>query len=195
LLAKLDISEKRYRIGYTFLHTGWQQELPWPKASPPSTKLSIVWTFMAHHFQTDLTTWKRVHNEGGGALRFYGIQLLALLTEHGYDGVRSSVLKGEDDREPECWDAVFTGTGLPECYVHVDSRSTTKRFAITRFKADEADVLLRLADPFEHEIHKSGADTRVGVLNRLLETFQVADQSLAALYNRVNLLWQKVEDV
>jgi hypothetical protein len=194
LITRLREAKKRYRVGYTFLYTGWQQELAWPKLSQTSAIMSINWTFMAHHFKKGLATWKRAHNEGGGVLRFYGIHLVALLAHYGYDGVRSSVLGGEDSCEPERWDAVFTGSRLPDCYVHVDSRSATKRFEIIRRAALQEEVMLRATDPFDNEIQEVGDDVRVCVLKRLLDTLQLDDRHFDLFYERVNTLWQKIEE-
>lgn len=195
LISKLREAKKRYRIGYTLLYTAWHQRLAWAKLSPSSAMLSINWTFMAHHFKRDLATWKRAHEEGGGVLRFYGIHLVALLVHHGYDGVLSSVLDGEDSCEPECWRAVFTGCGLPDCSVYVDSRSSTNRFEIVRHAVMQEEVMHGVADPFENEVHEVGEDARVCVLKRLLDTFQLDDRPFELFYERVNMLWQKIESV
>jgi predicted dehydrogenase len=193
LLARLDGANKRYRIGYTLLHAGWNERLAWPKVSTPGASVSISWTFMAHHFAQELSNWKRIHDEGGGVLRFFGVHLVALLAQQGYDGVRSSVLEGDNPREPERWQAVFTGAGLPDCRVRVDSRNTVKRFEIAHGTAGAVRALVTLQDPFEQERSEGGEDRRVGVLERMLKTFEADDRPYHELYARVNTLWQKAE--
>lgn len=193
LVSKLDEAKKRYRIAYTLLNTAWHQELAWPKLSTLGAVISINWTFMAHHFAGRLTTWKRVHKDGGGVLRFYGVHLVALLAYHGYDGVCCSILEGEDPREPERWNAIFTGPGLPDCHVHVDSRSATKQFMMVHRIAAQENVILGMADPFENEIRKGDDDARVGVLKRLMDSFEADDMSYGLFYKRVNTLWRKIE--
>lgn len=195
LVSNLDETKKRYRIAYTLLNTAWHQELVWPKLPASDVVISINWTFMAHHFASCLTTWKRVHKDGGGVLRFYGVHLVALLAYHGYDGVCCSILEGEDSREPERWNAILTGPGLPDCYVHVDSRSATKNFTIAHRIATQEKVILGMTDPFENEIRKNGNDARVGVLKRLMNSFDADDNSCALFYKRVNALWWKIEAV
>jgi predicted dehydrogenase len=194
MLAGLDGANKRYRVGYTLLHASWHRELAWPPAPAPGASVSITWTFMAHHFAHRLSNWKRVHDEGGGVLRFFGVHLVALLALRGYDGVRSSMLEGEDAREPERWQAVFSATGLPDCRVRVDSRCDTQRFEISDRTTGTERALLALQDPFEQERAEGGADRRVGVLERMLQTFEGEDRPFHELYARVNTLWRKVED-
>lgn len=194
VLEKLEEANKRYRIGFTLLHTNWHQEIEWPKFLASATEVTITWTFMAHHFSQQLTTWKRFHNKGGGVLRFYGIHLVALLAYHGYEGVRSSVLNGESPNQPERWEAVFSGSGLPDCRVHVDSRCDMKRFEIGQNFAQHEHVILKVIDPFQQETRIGDEDVRIGVLKRLLSTFNSDDHHFNLYYKRVIALWQKTEE-
>jgi len=195
LLSNLDLAKKSYRIAYTFLNTAWHQQLEWPNFTSSSAIISINWTFMAHHFTSRLTTWKRVHKEGGGVLRFYGVHLVALLAYHGYNGVSCSFIDGEDQLEPERWSAIFTGPRLPDCHVHVDSRSSKKQFMMTHCISPEDYVMLKIEDPFVNEIRKGQEDARVGVLKRLIESFDANNKSYELLYKQVNTLWRKIEEM
>ncbi len=192
-MAELDGANKRYRVGYTLLHARWHERLEWPRATDRSGIVDIDWTFMAHHFAHGLHNWKRLHEEGGGVLRFFGVHLVALLARHGYGAVRASSLEGESEHEPERWQAVFAGTGLPDCRVRVDSRCAAKRFDIAYATGGSARPLVALGDPFEEERSAGGADPRVGVLKRLLATFALDDRPFHALYAATNSLWCKVE--
>jgi len=193
LILNLNAAQKSYRISYTLLNTAWHNQLLWPKLSTTNAVISINWTFMAHHFATQLISWKRLHADGGGVLRFYGIHLVALLAYHGYDEVYSSVLEGEDQHEPERWDAVFNGPGLPDRYVHVDSRSTKKQFMMVCRIGSEENLLFKMTDPFEQEVRTGDDDPRVSVLKRLIDSFGVDDISYDLFYKRVNALWRKIE--
>ena len=118
---------------------------------------------------------------------------MALLAYHCYDEVCCSILEGEDPREPERWIAIFTGPGLPDCHVHVDSRSATKQFMMIYHIAAQENVILGMTDPFENEIRKGDDDARVGVLKRLIDSFEADDTSCGLYYKRVNTLWRKIE--
>ncbi len=189
LLRELARSGKRYRIGYSFLATPWRRDLVRPVEEGP---VRIDWTFMAHHFAHGARTWKRAHSQGGGALRFYGIQLLALLAHWGYRDVAASSLAGAEPREPSAWSARFCARGLPECHVHVDSRSHTSAFAISAGNR----ALVTLRDPFEVPAGAAAADgdRRIPVLGNLLGTFAAPDGAYRVLYEGTNALWQAVED-
>lgn len=193
LVSNLDLAQKSYRIAYTLLNTTWHQQLTWPKLSSPDAIISINWTFTAHHFANQLKTWKRLQNRGGGILRFYGVHLVALLAYHGYDNVCCSVLEGKDPCEPERWNAIFSGPGLPYCHVLIDSQSATKQFMMVHRIAEQENAILEMVDPFEQEIRKGGDDARVGVIKRLIDSFGNDDRFYILFYKRVNKLWQKIE--
>lgn len=186
LLEALRRSGKRYRLGYTFLHTGWANSHVLGKGP-----VSITWTFMAHHFAQGLSNWKREHAQGGGPLRFFGVHLLALLARHGYREARSSTLQGGAPGEPERWEAVLAGPGLGDCRVLVDSRRDDQAFRIE----SGGRALVDLRDPYESEPASGEADRRVAVLERLLRTFEEEDSGHDALYEEVNRLWMRTEDV
>lgn len=188
LLNDLRRAGKRYRLGYTLLHTAWGARLELPRETQA---VSITWTFMAHHFAYGLSNWKREHAQGGGPLRFFGVHLLALLVRHGYREARESTLEGEVGGEPERWQAVFAGPGLPDCRVLLDSRRTANTFRI----ASNDAPLVDLTDPYAGEPAEGEADRRIGVLKRFLDSSRSADAALDAFYEEVNLLWRNTEDV
>lgn len=188
LLEQLRAAGKRVRVGYTLLDTEWHRELRWPRAGG---EVALTWTFMAHHFATDLASWKRKHDQGGGALRFFGVHVIALLAHHGYEAVLSSSLEGGASGEPERWNGVFAGPGRPDCRVRVDSRSEAKRFEIA---VAGGISVVALQEPFERERAEAGVDPRVGVLLRLLRSFESQDRPWDNLYARTNDLWRRVEE-
>jgi predicted dehydrogenase len=147
-------SKKVFRIGYTFRYMSWGKQIlddfRWTRKGG---LISIHWSFLAHHFLHDLRNWKRFHATGGGAIRFYGIHVIALLAEIGYCDVTLSRSFGPSPDEIEKWTAVFGGAGLPECKVVVDTRST-----VSKFQAEYAHhtrgglmttVFANLRDPFD----------------------------------------------
>ncbi len=66
--------------GYTFIFTEWGEEVEKMLLSDKVASIDIIWKFKAHHFEKNNDTWKKHHSVGGGALRFYGIQLIGLLS-------------------------------------------------------------------------------------------------------------------
>ena len=190
VLETLERSAKRYRIGYTLLETPWSRAWGARRQGLP---LRIDWTFMAHHFAQSLQTWKRAHSQGGGALRFYGIHMIALLAHRGYREVAESTLAGAHD-EPAEWTARFSGPRLPECRLRIDSRSEETAFRIS----SGGQPWIDLRDPFAaaSPAHPAagGDDRRIPVLAELLRTFRFDDSAHYALYRHAQALWQAVEE-
>lgn len=192
LLNRISAVKSRYVIGYTFTKLYWQSRLLWPAHTDPP--ITITWEFMAHHFSQNLQNWKRCHSQGGGVLRFFGIQVIAMLAMRGYETVRTSTLSGSVLDEPDLWQATFTGIALPVCHVKINSRSEKPHFTIV---GGDNHYLLSLTEPFAQESQPSGFDRRVSSLASILNELEVghADQTNTQLFMRVNNLWAQAEAV
>merc|ERR1711991_704540 len=85
VLNILNTSKVNYAINYSFIYL----ELLHKKLLSVNLKceLNLNWEFMAHHYIKNLDTWKNKHSHGGGALRFYGIHVIALLAYVGYNNI------------------------------------------------------------------------------------------------------------
>ena len=181
VLDMLDRSGKRYRIGYTLLHASFNRSLRWPAEAVAA----IDWTFTAHHFAHDLSNWKRDPAQGGGVIRFFGVHVLALLANYGYDTVVSSRIAGETER----WQAELTGPARRIAKVRVDSRVSPDRFRIGFDDAAAVDI----AEPFALERPRAKDDRRVPVLERLLASFRQDDGRCRQLYRATHALWRGAE--
>jgi predicted dehydrogenase len=200
LLEELVQSRKIIRVGYTFRYTDWAEKIAAAlKQSGGSKRLLIQWSFLAHHFRHDLRNWKRFTTSGGGAIRFYGIQLIALLAELGYQGVISSRSFGNSPDVLDKWTASFDGPGLPECDIALDTRSATENFGAELLfnSATQPNLVFAdLKDPFESTTIEplEGLDRRVPVLSRLCRSLweQATDED--AWYQATIELWRVVEE-
>jgi predicted dehydrogenase len=200
LLDDLSQSDRVFRIGYTFRYTDWGQRMRVAtEQAGERGRLFIQWSFLAHHFRNDLRNWKRFTDSGGGAVRFYGIQLIALLAELGYRVVISSHTLGDSIDEIEKWTASFRGPGLPECEIAVDTRSALEKFnASFLYGAKEPGaVFADLNDPFESAptaASLDGLDRRVPALSRLCRSLweQTIDEDV--WYKATIDLWRSVEE-
>jgi predicted dehydrogenase len=195
-LDRLEMSGKRYRIGYNFRFMPWAAILKSHLRTTATTGyLSIDWQFRAHHYERDISTWKRCVSAGGGALRFFGIHLIALLAEMGFDAViRSSTSASEPD-ECEAWSAVFIGPDLPECRVSVQSNAGNRHFSIDRIGSSEAEHLVDLSDPFEGNLDASGFDRRVGILAELSKDLIHGEPLSYPWYRQSVRLWDMTERI
>ena len=112
LFDALEQAGRAMRLGFIFTYAPWVDSLrDWIAEADEDAQLVIDWRFRAHHYATGLDTWKRRTSAGGGALRFYGIHLIALMAELGYASLSSSRVWSRHDDETEAWEASFAGTG------------------------------------------------------------------------------------
>jgi len=193
ITQSLAASGKTYRIGYIFRYTEWgKQLLALEKHRRLGGRLEIVWSFQAHHYLAGADNWKRHISAGGGALRFFGIHLVALLAELGYRDVSFSRLGADVQDEAEVWDAAVIGPGLPECRVHVDSRAAARRFAIRPLDREDSFPEVTLAEPFA-AVSAGKLDIRVSVLSRFCRDLLEASEMSCPWYERTVALWDKLE--
>lgn len=186
--------KKQVRVGYTFLYTNWCKELK-KKLQLPIEVVYITWRFKANHFSRNKETWKRYHSAGGGALRFYGIHVIATLASAGYSEAKLSILQVVLPDQPESWSAKFTGVGLPLCEVSLSTNADQNIFRIDTFQKGESIKTIHFGtSPFEApEPSSQGQDVRVPVLERLIRSFEQDDQIFMELYRSVNDLWKSAE--
>lgn len=193
-------SGKVFRIGYTFRYTAWGSRVLRTLRTPgESGRISIHWSFLAHHFRHALRTWKRSSATGGGVIRFYGIQVIALLAEIGYREVTFSRSFGASPDEVEKWTAVFSGPELPECDIVVDTRSTLSKFRVEQAPGSSLGISIvfaDLCDPFDSEgdgFQLSGLDRRVPILSRLCRSLWEEGANEQVWYDATIKLWRGVE--
>ncbi len=181
------------RVGYTFVHSAFAEDLLAADSTSPHDELTIEWLFTAYHFANDIHTWKRRHSQGGGALRFYGIHLIALLALLGYGEVIHSTLAGANSDEPERWLATLIGPGFQRASVILDSRSPVMSFRITRKANGKLDTITDVTDPFTPISQTSGTDRRAGYLSKLLRTLDEPDFYHHARVKDTQRLWERIE--
>jgi len=196
LLEAFERAGKRYRIGYTFRFLPWAEPLR-AALRKGADGVSLDWSFMAHHYRADLDNWKRWDASGGGALRFYGIHVIALLAELGYDDVAMSMVAGPSDRETSSWDAVFTAKTLPPFALRVDSRAQQTGFSIAASRRGKSDLtIIDQLDPFSPVSSATNIrDPRVDGLVRLFRSLDEADAGHAQRQRDIIALWARVEAV
>lgn len=195
-------SDKAFKIGYLFKFTTWgKQLLNVLGGKGYSGKLFIHWNFCAHHYQHDLANWKRFVSMGGGAIRFFGIHVIALLAQLGYQDIVMSRTFGASIDEIELWSATITGHGLPECNVVIDTRSPNTKFQVVCSKGEGCfpDVSECLIGPFDSgRLPDSdllgGLDSRTQILNELCPTLWDVVDGEFEWYQRTLDLWRIAED-
>jgi predicted dehydrogenase len=193
LTSALLVQSKHFRVGYTFLYTDWYRDLQ-ANLWHPAAQLHINWSFKADHFTRDKDTWKRYHSLGGGVMRFYGIQVLAVLASLGYTHVAFSQLFVRFPDQPEAWVARFSGTDVPPCVVCIDTNSNKNDF---RVEVSENSAKVRFlhatTSPFMSTKNNDNQDSRVAILERLICSMEYDDEHYMTLYQATNALWVHAE--
>ena len=95
LIALIESAESGLTLGFTLGMTDWAAIISMQVRQALVDHLQFRWRFEAHHFQHNIETWKRHHQQGGGSLRFYAIHFLAILSILG-DWDVTSVSPSED---------------------------------------------------------------------------------------------------
>jgi predicted dehydrogenase len=191
-------SRKAYRVGYTFCGLSWMSRIREFAGDHPAGDLSIDWRFLAHHFEHGLSNWKRWNSAGGGAIRFYGIQLIAALAQSGYRVVSESHAIGPSAAETTGWSAIFSGEGLPNCRILVDCQSEATRFeVVARTSRGSDETLFQGINPFGSEPRQPAStqlDGRVGAVADVVQSLFEPEGVALAWYPEALKLWQTVED-
>jgi len=199
LLATVEKSDKRCLSGFIFRYLPWFLDLKEKFASRNFTThqtLHLKWFFLAHHFAEEIETWKKNHNQGGGVVRFFGIHIIALLSELGFAEVISSEVSNRSQlHKKSLWRAAFKGTGLPEFRVEIDSASLYPFFAITCCE-DRSRIYID-HDIFpspnnQNAFHKT--DKRSVYLKKILFDSVAPDNSEAINLKKITALWKEVEN-
>ncbi len=188
LQNQIEASGKILQMGYMFGFTDWGRDL---MGRPTIGDLQIKWTFRAHHYAANLSNWKRSGAAGGGALRFYGIQLISLLADLGFDSVlASSTVAGQPD-EAEVWRATLSNGRGARCEIELDSNSAETEFSVS---APRLSLAISQPDPFG-EASNAAQDRRVPILSSLCRELLTSEQTPHSSYRKTIALWQAIEDV
>ena len=196
LLGALKQSHKLFRVGYTFRYADWAPHLRDSVVANPRAPLFIEWSFLAHHFRYNLRNWKRFSAAGGGAIRFFGIHIIALLAELGYRDLEDSVAFGLDPDEIERWTATFVGEHRPLCMVAINTRDSSSYFRIaTSANAVQDQVLVHQHDPFQFKADYSELriDARVKVLREVCQSLWQDETNHHERQFATIALWRQVE--
>ena len=191
LLKKLEKIGSNYIINYSFRYTLWFRNIADKiKNLPKNVELFFKWKFMARHFVHKRKTWKRLHSEGGGAIRFYGIHLIAILSDIGYLEVKKSKNYSERTSGLSSFSCSFESTQkLPKCKILINSKSLVNEFSCYYVEDNKIISLLNLKEPFPKDCEALLEDPRVDVVKRLINEKNFN-------YSNFNVikLWKDIED-
>lgn len=190
LLNLLKEKKVNFSIGYLFQYTSWGKDLI------VSSKKSIddyflKWKFHAYHFTYEVESWKREDDQGGGIIRFYGIQLIALLSQIKFSNLLESKITYKDNSSYR-WEAKFSNENKSTFALELNSLSPKKEFSVSRFRSKKSNELIcNLGDPFEN-IENSKSDRRVKFISDSLNNLRQSKSFLTLNEDVINL-WREIE--
>jgi len=185
------------RIGYSFSYSKWGQEIYGNNVLLQSGDFEFLWFFSSHHYINKYKSWKSDHKAGGGALRFYGIQLIAFISLMGDVDVESSILEIDKNGEAFKWFGVLKIKNGARISIKLNSHHPESLFQLKKIGCAD-NILVDLKNPFELEKINCGrnGDERVPILKKILDSFEeVEDLNQYSSYDKINRLWLEIENV
>lgn len=202
LLTALIASGKIFRVNYSFIYTAWYAKIMEALKEAELISLNIHWCFLAHHYKHALGNWKRSRSSGGGAIRFYGIHVLAIFAALGVSNVITSETRGESEEDVASWEAGFTDGKKGLCKISINSASALHEFTISlvckKKSGKEEQLNILMQDPFS-DIVAAGddIDPRTEISKKIHHSLNErrTDLECYSLYKGVNDLWLLAEQV
>jgi len=162
-----ELGATRWAVPYLFRHTDWADALK--TALTADQDCRIHWQ---HRQAATLKGWKHDPSEGGGALAFYLIHMIALIHELDPGGM--------DIRQQDgSWH--LTGTHLQVRFETGDAMGFSVRTG--------AQTVFSAASPFGAAPTRGAPDPRIGPLQRFHAAFQTDPELQADLHARVHDSW------
>ncbi len=191
IIKNLEELNINYQVNYSFRYAFWYKDLSTKiKTLAKNIDLYFTWNFMARHFIHKRDTWKRIHSKGGGAIRFYGIHLIAILSDIGYSKVLKSNFIDESHKDISSFSCSLDSTQkLPKCNILINSKSLKNEFNCYYFKDNKKISLLKLDEPFPKRKKALSEDPRIEITEKFLKEKNFN-------YNNFNIinLWKEIED-
>lgn len=191
-------SNKYCSVGFNFRYTNWAIQLKEKLLNGEFSEhesINLSWNFMADHFSRNIESWKIDHAQGGGAIRFYGIHVIALLAELGYEHVESSsVLTSDSKHSLYKWTACFKGSGLPSFFATIDSKSNASYFKL--YLENDKQALFDGVGPFDRVLSNLNfieQDTRCVYMTKALQELFELSKPYSIRIEDCTKLWQLVE--
>ena len=185
ILKLLKKKKIKINIGYLFLFLNKINKLK----NKSFKKCFITWDFFSSSLKNKNNNWKLIIKEGGGPIRFYGIQIIALISK--YFKVKkikySNIIF--NNKIAVRWKAEFYLNGNKKLFIDLNLKSNINSFVI---KYDKSTIIT-CNDLFkDKKIYKDKFDYRVPFLKKMIKT-----NFLKNNYNyflKTLILWQKIED-
>lgn len=200
LLDMIESSNKKYTAGFIFRYLPWAHKLKAKLAETENASRQtwhLNWAFLAHDQSKKIFTWKSDHKQGGGVIRFFGIHIIALLSELGFRQVTFSSIDNTNRRHKNTlWRAGFKGVGLPEFIVEVDISAESEHFSITEC-VDKRSLFhdRRVFPMVEINDDDQGIDQRSFFLKEFLLDILGPSRLKPLCLKKITQLWADTEEI
>ena len=189
LINILNKNKSNYSVNYTFRYTEWFKKINnYLHNNNNKEEISISWKFKARHLQKKESSWKTNGQLGGGAVKYYGIHLIAILSDIGYFEVNKTKITNSKSNQQITWSCELNSTNkLPKLSLFLDSYSNQNQF----YWHQKNQTLLDLDSPFSLESSKYNGDLRIPPTIKFLKEKQT---DLVNVKNMNALeLWSNIE--
>ena len=191
LVDKLNENKIKYSINYTFRYTKWYSKVcNYLHNNIDKEEINVVWNFNGRHINKDHSTWKTNHFMGGGVIKYYGIHLIAILSDIGYLEINKINIFSQPKNSLKKWYCQLNSTSkLPKLNLYIDSNSKKQEF----FWYQQNKHIIKLENPFYLETTKYLGDKRIPPVIKFL------NEKRTNLCNSKNMnvleLWCKIESL
>lgn len=203
VIRHFDRSGNGIAVGFSMQKTPWAVRLGQLLAAESVEHFEITWSFQAHHYANELNTWKRRVSEGGGALRFFTVHLLALVCQN-RSWIVDSVGRQTSGDENQAI-AMDLSSSTLTCRLSCDSNFLGPPFFRCRIRKRGGDFeeysgngpfeeLRNLVTDPKHEPTLQQQDPRVPVLMQLVEEAVQSSWRMPNCVREHIELWESIEN-
>ena len=184
-------NKKNYSINYSFRYTKWFADIyKLIHNNQDKGEMDLTWRFKGRHLAKKKPSWKNNNSQGGGVIKYYGIHLIAILSDIGYSSINKSTISKKSNIGLTSWSSeFFSDTNLPKLNLLIDSYSNENIFCLQQIN----QTLLEIESPFSLESIKYMGD------NRIPPTIKFLREKTSDLLNHKNMkaleLWSKIESI
>ena len=191
LINILNKEKIKYSINYSFRYTEWFSCIyRYIHDNHNKGDIDMIWKFKGRHQQKKEQSWKTDHSRGGGVIRYYGIHLIAILSDIGYSDVKRSNIFKQPKNKINSWSCEFISKdNLPKLNLYLDSYSNDNLFCWQQLNQN----ILEIDSPFALESTEYNEDNRIPTTIKFLK--EEHNDLLKCKNMNALELWSKIESI
>lgn len=181
LLYYLKDNNLKFKVNYIFIYTKWFNLIN-KICQKKNNEIKINWYFE----NKNIKSWKFKKIYGGGILRFYGIQFIAILSIIGFKKCLNSNIKKIGKKF--IWEANFLDSNKNNVNINFYLNYNVNEFVIL----NKNKKLIKMNNPFSSNKNLFKKDNRV---KYLIKHLNIKDNLNFSEHVNIVKLWNKVEDI